>query len=100
MGTSYVLVRGCEVWLQRGRRATRGYLDGRSAAITPTGMSANRTQGWVRSRVRSCVRSSRAEALPVFGRRNESFDHFRRVEVAVELIQIAQPEIVAGVIEC
>ena len=36
--------------------------------------------------------------MPIFGRRNERFDHFSIDEVAVELIQLRQPEFVAGVV--
>jgi len=36
--------------------------------------------------------------LRAFGRRNERFDHFGGVVIAVELIQLIQPEFVAGVI--
>jgi len=41
---------------------------------------------------------SRPEPMPIFGRRNERFDHFTIDEVAVELIQLRQPEFVAGVV--
>ena len=36
--------------------------------------------------------------MPIFGRHNERFDHFSIDEVAVELIQLRQPEFVAGVV--
>ena len=42
--------------------------------------------------------TSRSKSLAVFGRRNERFDHFTIDEVAVELIQLRQPEFVAGVV--
>ena len=42
--------------------------------------------------------TSRSKALSVFTRRDERLHHFGVDEVAVELIQLCQPEIVAGVI--
>src|SRR5438067_4529300 len=42
--------------------------------------------------------TSRSKSLAVFGRRNERFDHFGIDEVAVELIKLRQPEVVAGVV--
>src|SRR5437016_28164 len=41
---------------------------------------------------------SRPKPLAVFGRRDKCLHHFRTHEVAVELIQLRQPEIVASVI--
>src|SRR5437660_5003899 len=41
---------------------------------------------------------SRSEALSVFSRNDEGFDHFRSVVIAVELIELRQPEVVAGVV--
>jgi hypothetical protein len=38
------------------------------------------------------------EALPVCAGSNERFDHLSVLEVAVELIQLRQPEIIAGVV--
>src|SRR5438034_9794242 len=48
----------------------------------------------------ACVAAepSRPEALAVFNRGNERFDHLGVPEVAVELVQLSQPEIIAGVI--
>ena len=38
------------------------------------------------------------EAMAIFARHQESFDHFGVNEVAVELIQLTQPEIVARMV--
>src|ERR1700740_1398079 len=40
-------------------------------------------------------RLSLPKALPVFARRNERLDHFSLDVVAVELIQLGEPEVVA-----
>src|SRR5205807_8258910 len=36
---------------------------------------------------------SRSEALSIFSRNDEGFDHFGSVVIAVELIQLGQPEV-------
>ena len=40
---------------------------------------------------------SRPESLPVFDRRDERLDHFGVDEVPVELIQLAQPELISRI---
>src|SRR5712692_10541087 len=42
--------------------------------------------------------SSWPKSLPIFSRSNEGFDHLRANEVAVELVQLIQPEFVASVV--
>ena len=41
---------------------------------------------------------SRPKALPVFRRGDERLNHIRAREVPIELIQLRQPEIIAGVV--
>ena len=41
---------------------------------------------------------SRSKSLPIFGRRDESLYHIGVLKVAVELIQLRQPEVIAGVV--
>src|SRR5437016_11920420 len=41
---------------------------------------------------------SRPEALSVFAGRNERLDHLGTHEITIELIQLCQPEVVAGVV--
>src|SRR5205809_7374891 len=41
---------------------------------------------------------SRPEALTVFDRSDERLDHFSTDKVAVELVQLCQPEVIAGVV--
>ena len=38
------------------------------------------------------------KALSIFGRSNERLDHFGVDEIAVKLIQLRQPEVIAGVV--
>ncbi len=40
----------------------------------------------------------RTEAIAVFTRSNECFDHFGVDKVAVELIKLREPEVIAGVV--
>src|SRR5207247_6930821 len=42
--------------------------------------------------------NSRSKSLSILARGNKRFDHFRTHEVAVELIQLRQPEIIASVV--
>jgi hypothetical protein len=44
------------------------------------------------------VADSRPKPLSIFGRGNERLDHLGSGEVAVELIQLRQPEIIASVV--
>ena len=41
----------------------------------------------------------RTEALSVFGRVDEGFYHFRSAKIAVEAIQLIEPEVVAGEVQ-
>ena len=41
---------------------------------------------------------SRPEALPILSRSNKRLHHFGRIVIAIELIQLRQPEVVAGVV--
>jgi hypothetical protein len=36
--------------------------------------------------------------MPVFVRRDEGLHHFRVLEVSVELVQLGQPKVVAGIV--
>lgn len=40
----------------------------------------------------------RSEAVSIFAGGNERLDHFRVHEIAVELVKLTQPEVVAGVV--
>ena len=41
----------------------------------------------------------RAEALSVFGRVDKGLDHFGLSEIAVEAVQLIEPEVVAGEVQ-
>src|SRR3977135_2882855 len=53
---------------------------------------------WKWKQRRFLSRSSRSEPLPVFAGHQERLDHFGGHVIPVELVQLRQPEVIAGVI--
>src|SRR5437588_5419491 len=52
----------------------------------------------IKNRAMINFKTSRSEARAIFYRRNKRLDHLGIDEIAVELIQLRQPEVVAGVV--
>src|SRR2546427_12135088 len=86
-------LRGCQYFIWRQALNTGAdLLDGHnySAAELIMGQNRLRTQG--------SGFGLRSKPLPIFHRSDERFDHFGSDEVAVELVQLVQPKLVAGVV--
>jgi hypothetical protein len=88
----HIIIRNadCDCW-ERGRLARTGWvaLDPSDDADGTDFIGSQRCLG---------PRGSRTEALPVFGGGYKRLDHLGALKVAVELIQLRQPEIIAAVI--